>query len=255
MRDNPNPEASVDELQFAGDNFARITGDAVELAQTQLFAWEATDKGVHEIHPQANPSQAEMMKQKFKAESKDLQKQKKIKVLQKYGGTQYFDGHDGLADASLTSKLSSVQEDRIRNLRFQVTTKEKEYTRDGHLAASSAQLRVEHSKYIENTFINGHKTVFGSFFHKGAFRWGYADDHSLLKNSYCTGINGRRANDDANLMRYGNGMQGSAALAQAREVLKVIPSHKTLSDTTNQEELDERKRKFQMLANDATVVA
>jgi pre-mRNA-processing factor SLU7 len=37
------------------------------------------------------------------------------------------------------------------------------------------------SKYQEDIFINGHTTVWGSFFHKGAFRWGYADDHSLIR--------------------------------------------------------------------------
>ena len=71
--------------------------------------------------------------------------------------------------------------------------------------------------------INGHTSVWGSFFHKGAFRWGYTDDHSLLKNSYCTGLNGRIANDEANELKFGTGVAGSAALAQAREMLKAIP--------------------------------
>jgi pre-mRNA-processing factor SLU7 len=48
MRDNPNPELPQEESQFVGDNFARISGDAVELAKTHLFAWDAADKGVSE---------------------------------------------------------------------------------------------------------------------------------------------------------------------------------------------------------------
>ncbi len=36
-------------LTYPGDNFVRITGDAVKLAKTQLFAWEAYEKG-QEIH-------------------------------------------------------------------------------------------------------------------------------------------------------------------------------------------------------------
>ena len=79
------------------------------------------------------------------------------------------------------------------------------------------------TKYEEDIFLNGHTTVWGSFFHKGAFRWGYADDHSLMKNSYCTGENGKRANDQANEQRYGTGVAGSAQIAQAREMLKSIP--------------------------------
>ena len=43
---------------------------------------------------------------------------------------------------------------------------------------------------------NGHSTVWGSFFHVGAMRWWYADNHLLLQNSYRTGENGRRANDE-----------------------------------------------------------
>jgi pre-mRNA-processing factor SLU7 len=45
-----------------------------------------------------------------------------------------------------------------------------------------------------------------------------------MKNSYCTGENGRIANDEANEMSYGTGVSGSAALAQAPEFLKAIPT-------------------------------
>ena len=107
------------------------------------------------------------------------------------------------------------------------------YSRDGKVirsgtgaASTTAQSRFTKlkSKYEEDLFINGHTTVFGSYFHKGAFRWGYADDHSLTRNSYCTGLNGRIANDEANEWTYGTGVAGSAALAQARELLKHAPS-------------------------------
>ena len=40
MRDNPNPEVNPDDLQFAGDNFVRYTGDAVDLADTQVRVCE-----------------------------------------------------------------------------------------------------------------------------------------------------------------------------------------------------------------------
>jgi len=68
--------------------------------------------------------------------------------------------------------------------------------------------------------MNGHTTVFGSFFHKGAFSWGYADDHSLLKSSYCTGAGGRAANDTTNAQRFGTGVAGSAAVEQQRAMLQ-----------------------------------
>ena len=65
MRDNPNPEVNPDDLQFAGDNFVRYTGDAVDLADTQLFAWDASGKG-KDMHAQSNPSQAELMKKEVR---------------------------------------------------------------------------------------------------------------------------------------------------------------------------------------------
>lgn len=204
MRDNPNP--MQEETDFAGDNFARISGDAVGLAQQQLFAWEAQSKGVVEVHPQANPSQAELLKKKYQTQAKDLSEKRKNAVLDKYGGEEYLD-----------SKRSEDQ-----NIRFGASTKAEEYRLDGRTVngSTSAKRKPLTSKYEEDIFINGHSTVWGSYFHKGAFTWGYADDHSLLKMSFCTGENGRIANDEANERMHGTGKAGSAALAQAKTLVK-----------------------------------
>ncbi len=237
MRDNPNPERNPDELLFAGDNFARISGDAVRLAETQLFAWDAANKGVAELHPQANPSQAELMKKKFKTKSAELQLQKKKKVLAKYGGQEYLDGSGGLAGALEEKKRPAAQASTVqdRKIRFGVSTVSEEYSLDGRVLKGNAKQQTmvaQKSKYQEDIFTNGHSTVWGSFFHIGAFAWGYADDHSLIKSSYCTGLVGRKANDEANEMRYGTGLAGSAALAQARGMLKA-QSKTTASSETN----------------------
>lgn len=236
MRDNPNPEMTADDLQFAGDNFARVSGDAVGLADTQLFAWEATDKGVQEIHPQANPSQAEMMKRQFKEKSSDLKLKQRKAVLDKYGGAEYLDGKDGLGGATAKSVSRNANPGDSNNVdnrkvRFGVSVTAEQYTRDGRMVkGATSKMRVnQKSKYEEDVFINGHTSVWGSFFHRGAFRWGFADDHSLLKNAYCVGENGRRANDEANEMRHGTGVVGSAAMAQAREMLKVGGSRSSSS--------------------------
>ncbi|RHY33026.1 hypothetical protein DYB32_001949 [Aphanomyces invadans] len=58
MRDNPNPDLNVDEVTFPGENILHCSGDAIMLAKTKLFAWEATEKGMTqdgELHPQATP--------------------------------------------------------------------------------------------------------------------------------------------------------------------------------------------------------
>ena len=240
MRDNPNPEALAEQADFAGDNFSRISGDAVGLAETQLFAWEAERRGAAEgLHPQANPSQAELLKKKIKTRSADLRAEKKKAVLDRYGGAEYLDGGDGLGtgnddengdeDKKARAAAAAAEE---RKVRFGASIAQEEYTRDGRLvrpgeggaAAASRKMANLKSKYEEDVYINGHTTVWGSYFHKGAFAWGYADDHSLMKNAYCTGAAGKAANDEANEMRYGTGAAGSAAMAQAREMLKAVPA-------------------------------
>ena len=231
MRDNPNPEIAPDDSQFAGENFTRISGDAVSMAQTQLFAWEAEKKGVAEIHPQANPSQAEILQKQFKTKAADLKLQQKKAVLDKYGGAEYLDGSGGLASAADTPKQSAPED---RKLRFGVTTTKQEYSQDGRrLNGKEIKREAIPCKYEEDIFINGHTTVWGSYFHIGAFQWGYADDHSLIKMSYCTGEEGRRANDEANEMKYGTGKAGSAALAQARGMLKATSGGANKSAATN----------------------
>jgi pre-mRNA-processing factor SLU7 len=46
------------------------------------------------------------------------------------------------------------------------------------------------SKYPEDVLINNHTSVWGSWW--SDFKWGYACCHSLVKNSYCTGEQGKR---------------------------------------------------------------
>jgi pre-mRNA-processing factor SLU7 len=232
MRDNPNPQVDARESEFAGDNFARISGDAVALAETQLFAWDAAQKtgAEEELHPQANPSQAELLRREFKTQQTDVRVKRKQKVLDKYGGQEYLDGNDGLGSACAVNRADNAKAATDRKLRFGVSTMTEEYSRDGRLikggsggTGGEAKLRPIETKYEEDVFTNGHSTVWGSYFHKGAFQWGYADDHSMMKNSYCTGETGRLVNDEANEMQYGTGKAGTAALAQARGMLKAIP--------------------------------
>jgi pre-mRNA-processing factor SLU7 len=254
MRENPNPEIPMEESEFAGDSFQRATGDTIGLAETNLFAWDAEKKGV-DLHPQANPSQAELLKKEFKAKASDIKTQRKQALLDKYGGQEHLDGKNGLASADKQSKGHVVPD---RKIRFGADITTKEYSKDCRLlkqADKDVKQEPRQSKYEEDVLINGHSTVFGSFFHVGAFAWGYADDHSLMKNSYCTGETGRQANDEANEMNYGTGAAGSAALAQARGMLKAMapngdckftaaPNRSKLYGEANQHiELDDAKLK------------
>jgi pre-mRNA-processing factor SLU7 len=251
MRDNPHPEVSAEDALFAGDNFARISGDAVNLAETQLFAWDATEKSATtEMHPQANPSQVELLKKKFQNKSADIQIQKKRKVLDKYGGQEYLDGSGGLANISDRKKPEDLEKSaQERKIRFGVSVEAEQYSKDGRLLqGAGAKQRAapvpQKSKYEEDVFINSHTTVWGSYFHVGAFQWGYADDHSLTRSSYCTGLAGRKANDEAHEIRFGTGMAGSAALAQARGMLKALPKGKNGGGNSTFETPSSRSRLY-----------
>jgi len=120
-----------------------------------------------------------------------------------------------------TGVKTSGETVKERQVRFGVQVEEKTYSRDGRIKRDDGKpAPMPKSKFEEDVYVNGHTTVWGSYFHKGAFKWGYADDHSLLRSSYYTGMNGRKANDEANAMRHGTGASGSAQVEQARAMLK-----------------------------------
>ena len=242
--------AAAESRGFAGDNFARISGDAVGLAKTQLFAWDAEKKlGIEgAVHVQADPSRAELMRRKVESRGMDMRETKRKAVLDRYGGEEYLDapsgggsrGGEGRSSSARSSSsdgygggdaIAPKETPEERATRFGVSHAEQEYGRDGRIASSTSgvggskqKTRVPiPCKYEEDVHVNGHVSVWGSYFHKGAFRWGYSDDHSLIRSSYGTGINGRIANDESNELQYGSGVAGSAMLASARKMLEVIP--------------------------------
>ena len=91
MRDNPykNSVTSNDELQFAGDNFVRYTGDTQKVAQAQLFSWEIAEKGI-DLHLQAEPTKAELVHREFDLKKEDIKESIKESILQKYGGKEHL---------------------------------------------------------------------------------------------------------------------------------------------------------------------
>ena len=43
--------------------------------------------------------------------------------------------------------------------------------------------------------MNNHTGVWGSFYDRRTGKWGFRCCHSVIRNSYCTGEEGRRANE------------------------------------------------------------
>ena len=65
MRDNPYQDSGKvpSEVPFAGENFVRSSGETSDMAKTQLFSWEAYERGV-DLHLQGEPTKAELLYKK-----------------------------------------------------------------------------------------------------------------------------------------------------------------------------------------------
>uniref|UniRef100_A0A8D2JAL4 Pre-mRNA-splicing factor SLU7 n=1 Tax=Varanus komodoensis TaxID=61221 RepID=A0A8D2JAL4_VARKO len=137
MRENPyaNAGKNPDEVSYAGDNFVRYTGATISMAQTQLFAWEAYEKG-SEVHLQADPTKLELLYKSFKVKKEDFKEQQKESILQKYGGQEHL-------DTPPPELLLAQTEDYV------------EYSRHGTVIKGQDKA-VARSKYEEDVMINNH---------------------------------------------------------------------------------------------------
>uniref|UniRef100_A0A667ZKS2 Pre-mRNA-splicing factor SLU7 n=1 Tax=Myripristis murdjan TaxID=586833 RepID=A0A667ZKS2_9TELE len=137
MRENPysNTGMNPDEVGYAGDNFVRYSGDTITMAQTQLFAWEAYEKG-SEVHLQADPTKLELLHQSYKVKKEDFKEKQKEGILEKYGGQEHL-------DAPPRELLLAQTEDYV------------EYSRHGAVI-KGLDKAVARSKYEEDVLINNH---------------------------------------------------------------------------------------------------
>src|SRR5204863_7759670 len=100
-------------------------------------------------------------------------------LLEKYGGAEYLQ--------------PAPARDVLENERYV------EYDESGGVKGQIKS--IPKSKYAEDVFTNNHTSVFGSWWSN--FQWGYQCCHSLVKNSYCTGEEGKEAFRQAEMMRMG----------------------------------------------------
>ena len=170
MRANPLPGKDPTQLEFAGENFIRGSGEAKEFDELQRYTMEATDKG-QAIHMQAAPSQTELLHREFQTKKQYLQNIQKQKIMEKYGGEDHI---TSLPKALLLGQTETYVE----------------YAPDGKLI-TGASTTIQ-SKWSEDQLIGNHTCVWGSFWQNG--KWGFGCCHQFEKNSYCTGESGKIAN-------------------------------------------------------------
>ncbi|KAI4207726.1 MAG: hypothetical protein LQ346_000376 [Caloplaca aetnensis] len=164
----------------AEDNFMRASGDAAEFEKASKYAWESQERGdKNKTHLQANPTSGEYFRRKEKEKSNAKREAHRKQLMERYGKESYLQ--------QTPSKEHAITE----NERYI------EYDEAG--AIKGAPKAVVKSKYSEDVLINNHNSVWGSWWKN--FQWGYACCHSTVKNSYCTGEEGKVAFEEANRIR------------------------------------------------------
>lgn len=172
----------------AEDNFMKASGDAAEFERAQKYAWEIQERGdKHKLHLQANPTSGEYFRRKEREENQAKQNTHREKLLQKYGGEEHL-------------QISQSEVGVVENERYV------EYDPSG--AIKGARKAEAKSKYSEDVLINNHTSVWGSWW--ANFGWGYACCHSTVKNSYCTGEEGKLAFEAAEHMRTSGGLDSQS---------------------------------------------
>ena len=180
-------QADLAAALVAEDNFMRASGDAAEFERAQRYAWESQERGdKNKTHLQANPTSGEYFRRKEKEDKEKERKAQRKQLLDKYGGEQHLQ--------------PSILRDPIV-LENEVFV---EYDESG--AIKGAPKAEAKSKYAEDVFINNHTSVWGSWW--ANFQWGYACCHSTVKNSYCTGNEGKIAFAEAEKRRTGGELEG-----------------------------------------------
>ncbi|KAJ1823084.1 mRNA splicing protein [Coemansia sp. RSA 2599] len=169
MRENPYAGKDPQLLAYAGDNFIRYSGEAQEIVQKDVFAWEAEARGNNSAHFQANPTQTALMYKDFRDKKDSLADRKRAAILEAYGGEVHLQAPP--------RELRMQQEHYV------------EYSRAGQIVLPSgrgeeAAPAAPRSRYREDVHPSNHKSVFGSWWCDG--KWGYACCRQTMRNAYCT---------------------------------------------------------------------
>lgn len=166
MRGNPlEGKTDASNVPYIGDNYVRYSGEVSKFAKSQMFAWEASEKGI-DVHQQAEPTKLELLHKEFKQKYEECAKTIKQSVLEKYGGEEHL--------ASLPKELIFAQ-----------TENYVEYNRYGNVVKTQEKASKK-SKYIEDEYPNNHSSVWGSYYKDG--KWGFKCCQSLDRNSYCSAV-------------------------------------------------------------------
>lgn len=89
MRQAPNATDNPEDAAYAGDNWQRMGGQAADLQNLQLFAWQAEQRGQN-VHLQTGPTQASLVHKQFEGKKETLKEKSGQSMLDKYGGAEHL---------------------------------------------------------------------------------------------------------------------------------------------------------------------
>ena len=175
---------------FAGDNFLRHSGEAPDVQELQLFAWQAAARG-NDVHLNANPTQGQLLHKQYRQKKEELKDATKISILDKYGGEKYLEkAPKELLQGQTEEYVEYSQTGQVIHGKERAKVRSK-YPEDG-MSAVVLHLHLHlNTAYI--VLVNNHVAVWGSWYDLASGTWGYACCHSVIHLSYCTGESGKEA--------------------------------------------------------------
>lgn len=204
----------------AEEGFLKASGEASEFERAQRSAWEMQERGdKNKIHLQANPTSGEYYRKKEAEEAEAKKEAQRICLMEKYGGQETHQLDKDRLPTIVASELF-VEYDEKGRIKGQEPVKVK-------------------SSYTEDILINNHTTVWGSWWKD--FTWGYACCHSTVKNSFCTGEEGKRALEHADRLEDTDEVSKEAAWNEEAKQEEHVPNGVD-SDTKAKMDLNARKR-------------
>uniref|UniRef100_T1J8A8 Pre-mRNA-splicing factor SLU7 n=1 Tax=Strigamia maritima TaxID=126957 RepID=T1J8A8_STRMM len=225
MRDNPYKDTGVhpEDVQYAGDNFVRYSGDTGKHATAQMFAWQAYEKGA-DVHLLADPTKLELYNKEFKKKEVDSKNTIREGILDKYGGAEHLDMPD--------KELLLAQSEHYV-----------EYSKHGKII-KGLEKGVIQSRYEEDVYTNNHTSVWGSYWKNGF--WGYQCCHQFVINSYCIGESGKKAIEGGELV------VRSEEINEESDVVSNYEEIKTLLEEQDKKREKKRKRNMKKKAESSS---
>ena len=213
-------DADTDQ-RIVDDEFQPAAGDAAEFERATRYAWEPQGKGDEGgVHLQANPTAALLNRKRQAEEDVERQAAKKKALLDKYGSQEKVQQKAVLGAAATNETYVEYDErGRIKG-QPEIITK---------------------SIYPEDVLANNHTAVWGSWWRD--FQWGYACCNSTVKNSFCTGEEGKLAALDAENFSRGLTLPSAEDSDSAQELSKPLAQAEELADSKHVPNASDRPEK------------